>query len=71
MDTNLFLLIIPIVVMVIFTLVTGRANKKGRLVCTRCEGTGEVNERWPDPDAPNGWHILNGVCPKCKGKGRV
>ena len=39
--------------------------------CTRCEGTGAVNERWPDPSKPGGWHELSGKCPKCDGKGRL
>ena len=40
-------------------------------ICTRCEGTGAVNERWPDPSKPGGWHELSGKCPKCDGKGRL
>jgi hypothetical protein len=43
----------------------------GGVVCTRCDGTGQVNERWPDPSAPGGWHVVEGTCPKCKGKGKV
>jgi hypothetical protein len=43
----------------------------GTLVCTRCDGTGQVNEKWPDPSEPTGWHRVEGICPKCKGKGRV
>ena len=43
----------------------------GNLVCTRCDGTGQVNEKWPDPSEPTGWHRVEGVCPKCKGKGRI
>lgn len=39
--------------------------------CTRCDGTGGVNERWPDPSKPGGWHELSGKCPKCDGKGRL
>jgi hypothetical protein len=39
--------------------------------CTRCEGSGSVNERWPDPSKPGGWHELSGQCPKCDGKGRL
>ena len=39
--------------------------------CTRCEGSGSVNERWPDPSKPGGWHELSGKCPKCDGKGRL
>jgi hypothetical protein len=42
-----------------------------RMQCTRCQGTGQVNERWPDPSQPGGWHRLEGKCPKCKGKGKV
>ena len=39
--------------------------------CNRCDGTGFVNERWPDPSKPGGWHELEGQCPKCKGKGKL
>jgi len=39
--------------------------------CTRCDGTGQVSERWPDPSEPGGWHHVEGMCPKCKGKGTV
>lgn len=39
--------------------------------CNRCDGTGQVHERWPDPAKPGGWHTLEGTCPKCKGKGRL
>jgi len=39
--------------------------------CTRCDGTGQVSENWPDPSEPNGWHRVDGTCPKCKGKGTV
>jgi RecJ-like exonuclease len=42
-----------------------------KIACTRCQGTGHVNERWPDPSKPGGWHRLEGTCPKCKGKGKV
>ena len=40
-------------------------------VCTRCEGTGQIDERWPDPSAPGGFHVAEGQCPRCKGKGKV
>ena len=43
----------------------------GKMRCNRCDGTGQVDERWPDPNAPGGWHIVEGKCPKCKGKGRI
>ncbi|TAK24749.1 MAG: hypothetical protein EPO26_05940 [Chloroflexota bacterium] len=42
-----------------------------RLICTRCDGTGHVDEKWADPSKPGGWHKLEGKCPKCKGKGKV
>jgi hypothetical protein len=41
------------------------------VVCTRCEGTGQIDERWPDPSEPSGFHVATGKCPKCKGKGKV
>jgi DnaJ-class molecular chaperone len=66
----MIVLLVMVAAVIIFTVVSGR-SKVLRNVCTRCEGTGEVNEKWPDPDAPGGWHKLDGVCPKCKGKGRV
>jgi hypothetical protein len=40
-------------------------------VCTRCDGTGQIDERWPDPSEPTGFHIATGTCPRCKGKGKV
>ena len=40
-------------------------------VCTRCEGTGQIDERWPDPSAPGGFHVAQGKCPRCNGKGKV
>jgi DnaJ-class molecular chaperone len=70
MDFNVLLLVISVGALIVFAVVNGR-SKGGRNICTRCSGTGEVNEKWPDPDAPGGWHKLDGICPKCKGKGRV
>jgi DnaJ-class molecular chaperone len=49
----------------------GRGRRVATMVCTRCDGTGQVNERWPDPSEPSGWHRVEGTCPKCKGKGKV
>jgi hypothetical protein len=46
-------------------------NRSGTLKCTRCDGTGNVNEKWPDPNESSGWHIVEGICPKCKGKGKI
>ena len=48
-----------------------RFMNRPRLKCTRCEGTGQVDEKWPDPSEPGGWHRVEGTCPKCKGKGKV
>jgi DnaJ-class molecular chaperone len=55
--------------LVVFVLIRGQVG--GRMRCNRCDGTGQVNERWPDPKEPGGWHIVEGTCPKCKGKGTI
>jgi DnaJ-class molecular chaperone len=70
MDVTLIFPIIMVVAVIIFFMVSSR-NTKGRNICNRCSGTGEVNEKWPDPDKPGGWHRVEGTCPKCKGKGRI
>jgi hypothetical protein len=48
-----------------------RGSRGGSMRCNRCDGTGQVNERWPDPNESSGWHIVEGICPKCKGKGKI
>ena len=63
-------LLIVIGVAVLFFVVS-RSRPGPTLVCTRCDGSGQVNERWPDPSEPTGWHQVEGTCPKCKGKGKV
>jgi hypothetical protein len=60
-----------LIVMGIAVFVMSRFMNQPRLKCTRCEGTGQVNEKWPDPSQPGGWHKIDGTCPKCKGKGKV
>jgi DnaJ-class molecular chaperone len=65
-----WVLLLAVALIVIF-FVMGRGRRVATMVCTRCEGTGQVNERWPDPSEPTGWHRVEGVCPKCKGKGKV
>jgi len=57
--------------MVVLFFVLRGMGRGGRLRCNRCDGTGQVNERWPDPNEPGGWHIVEGICPKCKGKGKI
>ena len=52
-------------------LIVPRIFPHPQMICTRCEGTGAVDERWPNPDEPSGWHELKGSCPKCDGKGKV
>ena len=47
------------------------SSRGGTMRCNRCDGTGQVNERWPDPNEPGGWHVVEGTCPKCKGKGKI
>jgi hypothetical protein len=65
--------VLPLVILVVVALyiLPRFFGNVGGVVCTRCDGTGQVNERWPDPSKPGGWHILEGTCPKCKGKGKV
>ena len=42
-----------------------------KIKCTRCDGSGQIDEHWPDPSKPSGIHTASGTCPKCKGKGRI
>ncbi len=63
--------ILSVVILIIIVFVFSRVNMAPKVRCTRCDGTGQVNERWPDPKAPGGWHITEGTCPKCKGKGKI
>ncbi|HZR00622.1 MAG TPA: hypothetical protein VFC93_17620 [Chloroflexota bacterium] len=60
-----------LVVMVVAVFFMSWFMNQPRLKCTRCEGTGQVDEKWPDPSEPGGWHRVEGRCPKCKGKGKV
>lgn len=60
-----------VVVLAVIFLVVPRFIGGGTVVCTRCEGTGYIDEKWPDPSKPTGFHTATGKCPKCKGKGRV
>jgi hypothetical protein len=62
----------PIVALVMVAFFLLRPGRRARtLICTRCDGSGQVAERWPDPSQPGGWHDLHGVCPKCGGVGKV
>lgn len=70
MDASYFIFM-AVVTVVVLLFVSRSMGTVGRVRCTRCDGTGQVNEKWPDPSAPGGWHIVDGKCPKCKGKGRV
>lgn len=63
--------LIFIVILLVAVLVMSRFSFGPKVKCTRCEGTGQVNEKWPDPTEPGGWHRVEGTCPKCKGKGAV
>ena len=64
-------IVFGIVVAVLAFYVFPRLIGSGTIVCTRCEGTGQIDERWPDPSKPTGFHMATGKCPKCKGKGKV
>jgi hypothetical protein len=68
---GLFSGVVLLVVMIAAVFFMSRFMGGPRMQCTRCQGTGQVNEKWPDPAAPGGWHKLDGTCPKCKGKGKV
>lgn len=68
---DLTYLVFGIVVAVAAFYVFPRLMGGGTVVCTRCEGTGQIDERWPDPSKPTGFHTATGTCPKCKGKGKV
>ena len=63
--------ILLLIVMAVAVVAMSRFMGGPKLRCTRCDGSGMVDERWPDPNAPGGWHKLEGKCPKCKGKGKV
>lgn len=64
-------LVVMLVVMAAAVYFITRFVGAPKLICTRCHGTGTVDEKWPDPSQPGGWHRLEGRCPKCKGKGKV
>lgn len=60
-----------VVVITVLVLFVPRLMGGNTVRCTRCEGTGFIDEKWPDPSEPTGFHMASGKCPKCKGKGRV
>lgn len=65
------LLVFIVILLIVAVVFVSRISLAPKVRCTRCEGTGQVNERWPDPSQPGGWHVLEGRCPKCKGKGKI
>lgn len=64
-------LIAAAVLVAVLMFVLPRVMGGNRITCTRCDGTGQINERWPDPKEASGFHEARGTCPKCKGKGTV
>lgn len=70
MDQLGIILIVAVLVVGAYILIP-RIFPHQQMICTRCEGTGAVDEKWPNPDEPSGWHELRGECPKCEGKGKV
>jgi hypothetical protein len=62
---------IGVAIIAVVVLVVPRFLGGTMITCTRCNGTGQIDEKWPDPSKPTGFHIATGTCPKCKGKGRV
>jgi hypothetical protein len=63
--------IVLLLVMIVAVFFMSRFMGGPKMICTRCNGSGQVDEKWPDPSQPGGWHKLEGTCPKCKGKGKV
>jgi hypothetical protein len=63
--------LILVVVLIAAVIFLSRFSFAPKMKCTRCDGTGQVNEKWPDPSEPGGWHRVEGTCPKCKGKGKI
>jgi hypothetical protein len=63
--------LIAVVVLIVVVFVVPRLVGASTIVCTRCDGSGQIDERWPDPKEPTGFHVATGTCPKCKGKGRI
>ena len=63
-------LVIIVILLLVVSFVISRVFRT-EMKCNRCQGTGEVNEHWPDPTEPSGFHHVEGVCPKCKGRGKV
>jgi len=68
MDPSILILVAVVGLAVIFV---PRLLPPRGPICTRCEGTGNISERWPDPSAPGGWHVAEGQCPRCGGKGKM
>lgn len=63
--------LLAVIILAVVLLVVPRLLGGNTIVCTRCDGTGQIDEKWPDPKEPTGFHIATGTCPKCKGKGRI
>ena len=71
MDLDPSYLLFGVAAIAVAVFVIPRLMGSSMIVCTRCEGTGQIDEKWPDPSKPTGFHTAKGKCPKCKGKGRV
>ncbi len=69
MDIGTMIPILIVLIAVFF--VVSKLNLGPKIKCNRCDGTGDVDERWPDPKEESGWHEMSGQCPKCKGKGKI
>ncbi|CAA9275125.1 MAG: hypothetical protein AVDCRST_MAG77-3471 [uncultured Chloroflexi bacterium] len=64
-------IVLVVIVVTVIVVLVPRVLGGATIVCTRCDGSGQIDERWPDPKEPTGFHTATGKCPKCKGKGRV
>lgn len=63
--------LVGLIVIIVLVYALPRLFGGNTTICTRCDGTGQIDERWPDPSKPTGFHVASGKCPKCKGKGRL
>ena len=64
-------ILVAVIIIAVLLVLVPRLMGGNQITCTRCDGTGQINERWPDPGEPSGFHVANGTCPKCKGKGKI
>ena len=60
------LVVVVLIAAVMF--VMPRLMGGNRMTCNRCDGTGQINERWPDPNEASGFHEARGTCPSARAR---